>query len=69
MPHFDRLDICVAYYHYACICRNYGEVCAIMDKLDRIRFRPGLSDSKLATISLNAKAIYMQLIRLHWSKK
>lgn len=35
------------------------------NQLDRLRYTPGLSDSKLATLTPNAKAIYMGLVKKH----
>lgn len=64
--HFDRHDVCAAYYHFAGLLTNledYGGLCRIDDVLSRIGYRPGLSDSRLSSISPNAKAIYMRLVR------
>lgn len=79
MSYWNRWDIAAAYHHFTLNWRcGYfnteiapGE-CSVRDavfkfcaQLDRIRYRPGLSDSKLATISPNAKAIYRQLVQTY----
>lgn len=61
--HWNRMDICAAYYHYACITKSYGKVCRIMDTLERLSYKPGLSDRNLATTTTNTKEIYMELVR------
>lgn len=65
--YWDRFDIASAYYHFAMLrlggFTNYQV--AIAEQLDRMRYKPGLSDSKLATISPNAKAIYCRLVHKH----
>jgi hypothetical protein len=71
--HFDRFDICAAYWHlyqlpfhsympYDCDTISRVQFKCIR-KLQRLHYKPDLSDSNLATISENAKAIYMQLVR------
>jgi hypothetical protein len=70
---FNRFDICAAYYHFAMLPvrsglqYKYPSVsywqCIYEKRLLAMKYRPGLSDSRLATISPNAKAIYMGLVR------
>ena len=70
--YFDRFDICAAYYHFAdtlTFCSNVHHGLSIIyslkisRQLTRLKYKPGISDSNLATISDNAKTIYMNLIR------
>lgn len=73
--YWDRFDICAAYYHFVCLTivrsKHYSldEIIryqlGVYMQLHRLRYKPGLSDSKLSNISDNAKAIYMGLIRKH----
>lgn len=61
--YFDRFDICAAYYHFAKLAMvNPARRRKALDQLNKLRYRPGLSDRNLATISPNAKAIYMNLV-------
>lgn len=69
MPYYNRFDICAAYYHYACLMINtYYYLTKIDSQLHRMKYRPGLSDSRLSTLTPNAKAIYMQLVRKHYGR-
>lgn len=78
--YFDRFDIAAAYHHFAFLTLyrgmhyDYERVSklqfTIAARLELvIRYKPGLSDSKLSTISPNAKAIYMGLVRKHLGVK
>ncbi len=43
---FDRFDICLAWYVFACESyRTYEQQCDILKRLERMRFKPGLTDS------------------------
>jgi hypothetical protein len=74
---WNRFDIAAAYYHFA-HCNRWGWFNALDEQeherlnqycwrkahqLARLRYKPGLSNRQLATISPNAKAIYMGLVR------
>jgi hypothetical protein len=75
----NRFDICAAYYHFS---RNFDpkftgkmDRKALLDyqyrkyaQLLRMRYRPRLSDSTLATITPEAKCIYMSLVRKYLSR-
>lgn len=75
MPHFDRFDIALAYYHFSWIVFNVGspkETLALLryqkgkiTQLERIRYKPGLGDMKLSNMSLNARMIYRGLVHKH----
>lgn len=77
--YYDRFDICAAYYHFAYslpyfrgMQYNYSDVLSKGTKyalqLNRIRYKPGLSDSNLSTMSKNAKLIYINLVKKHLAK-
>ncbi|MBD2462287.1 hypothetical protein H6G89_14660 [Oscillatoria sp. FACHB-1407] len=76
MTYFDRFDVVAAYHHFAFLTLyrgmhyDYERVSrlqfAIAARLELVlRYKPGLSDSRLRTISPNAKAIYTGLVRKH----
>lgn len=76
--YFDRSDICGACYQFLLNVTGNptwseltleqkavinGEIIRMDKVLRRLRYKPGLSDENLATLSSNAKSIYMILIR------
>jgi hypothetical protein len=67
--YWDRFDIASAYYHFADLLAKVkiqGRYrIKIVTQLDRLRYRPGLSDSNLATTSENAREIYIALVKKH----
>lgn len=73
--YWDRFDILAAYSHFAYLTLyrglpyDYEQISkrqfAIALRLEALRYKPGLSASRLSTISPNAKAIYQGLIRQH----
>lgn len=73
--YYNSFDICAAYYHFC----NLEVTEYVKDKqafikrqrkalsqLRKLRYKPGPSDRNLATISENAKEIYMNLIRKYF---
>jgi hypothetical protein len=80
---YNQFDIMSAHYHF-CRCwrqGDYNQAIAPGDirvkmlvlkwdaQLFRLKYRPGLSDSKLSTMQPNAKAIYMRLVKTHLGVK
>jgi len=68
MPYYDSFDICTAYYHFADLPIGVKRASKIVNQLERLRYRPGLSASRLHRISPNAKKIYMNLVRKHYGR-
>jgi len=68
MPYYDSFDICAAYYHFTDLPIGVRRASKIMNQLGRLRYHPGTSDSHLHSISPNAKAIYMNLVRKHYAR-
>lgn len=75
--YFDRFDICSAYYHFAelLVTTKQGHAgkaiirsLEIELQLERMQYKAGISDSKLATASDNAKAIYMNLVKQYFNQ-
>lgn len=79
--YFDRFDICAAYYHFALTLPAFRGMHYSYDKVSQLqfviaarlelslRYKPGLSDSRLHSMTPNAKAIYMNLVRTHLGVK
>jgi hypothetical protein len=79
--YFDRFDICAAYYHFAWSLTAYRGMhydyqtvsrlqCQVAARLElSLRYKPGLRDSRLHSMTPNAKAIYMHLVRTHLGVK
>ena len=61
--HFERFDICEAYYLYATLWHNGqgSESYRIFARLEKIKFKPGLLLS-LESLSENGRAIYNRLV-------
>ena len=65
MSHFDRFDVCAAYYCYAAEWHSgqWSKEYLLLGVLDRLRYRPGLSDQQSRTLNENARSIYDHLVR------
>lgn len=64
MPHFDRFDICEAYYLYATLYHGgqWSKEYQIFGRLEKIKFRARPSLCNEDDLEENARAIFDQLV-------
>ncbi len=65
--HFDKFDVCAAYWNYSVLWGHDDRTNSIMSRLDKIQYRPSRSEENLSSCSENAQEIYLQLVKKHQS--
>lgn len=67
--YFDKFDICEAYYLFGCLWHSGGDTPdRILDRLERMRFRPSPTLS-LETLTENGAEIFNHLEKKHPSSR
>lgn len=65
-PHFDRFDICEAYFVYASLYHNgqWSKLYAKLGQLINMEFRPSPMLCKPVDLTANGRMIFLQLVRV-----